>query len=71
MPGRNNKAVEEKEKIIRVLTLHLKAIKPWKNKNGDEYARGWNDCLKSVEKDHKEFLKFINSRYIKWTDNND
>lgn len=68
MPDRNNKAIEEKEKIIRALTLHLKAIKPWKYKAGDEYSWGWNDCLKSIEKEHKEFLKFINSPYIKWVE---
>lgn len=48
---------------IEILETHKRVIKPWKksthvdNEWTQDYAQGWNDCLKEMEKQHRIFMK--------------
>ena len=49
-----------KETIIYIINTAIKTVKPRKISHGDEeYQRGWNDCIKELNKRQKKYiLKF-------------
>lgn len=63
--------VKQLEEFLRsTLVHHKRIIKPWKkalnpyedeieNDYENRYSNGWNDCLKEVEKNHKDFMKHL------------
>jgi hypothetical protein len=72
--------IEQFKSYIReTLKSHKRIIKPWKvrgkiTESGGatftsdyDYARGWNECLKEIENNHKKFMKFYEENAEKYT----
>lgn len=60
--------LEQLKNFVReTLNGHKRIIKPWKMRTGSEnesatYADGWNDCLKEIEKNHKQFMTYTEKK---------
>lgn len=56
-----------KDFTLKSIKAHKRIIKPWKRSftptsdYTEDYARGWNDCLKEMEKSHKKAIAFYES----------
>lgn len=61
-----NELTKGYQNTLDLIDSHKKIIKPWKKEGmvfDDGYARGWNDCLKEVERNHRKFVKHIKGVY--------
>jgi hypothetical protein len=50
--------MNELEMYKQSLKMMLRIIRPWKIR-GDEYANGWNDCLKEMKKNEIRLFKHL------------
>jgi hypothetical protein len=55
-----------KKELAFILRLFFKSIKPWRENPGrpalqDDYQKGWNACIKEVEKRANKYLTEIDN----------
>lgn len=62
-----NRELEDLESLyFREVTnakVHRGLLRPWRTNALGEYAKGWNDCIKLMDKRHREVLKLLKRQY--------
>lgn len=61
------KSKEEQWSFIRYCTKSfIKSVKPWKTSLGsapEEYRKGWNDCIKELNKNEQRFFAHMDKKF--------
>lgn len=71
--------LEEREIMLNLhkqFNVYLKTFKsiltPWRHNIDEDYYRGWNDCIKQMNKNYKKIIKnndMIREKYLEAIEN--
>ena len=44
---------------IDCIKVAFRVTRVWKEREGSEYAKGWNNCIKEQKKKESDYLKYL------------